>query len=74
VLKSLPTVNKQNMYVNHSILGTVYAVMGTLVIQGDSRVINEPNKIYDATNKKGCFLKFGVEVGVGESIESAPLV
>jgi hypothetical protein len=23
---------------------------------------------------KGCFLKFGVEVGVGESIESAPLV
>jgi hypothetical protein len=23
---------------------------------------------------KGCFFKFGVEVGVGESIESAPLV
>jgi hypothetical protein len=23
---------------------------------------------------KGCFLKFGVEVGVGESIEIAPLV
>jgi hypothetical protein len=25
-------------------------------------------------NNKGCFFKFGVEVGVGESIESAPLV
>jgi hypothetical protein len=23
---------------------------------------------------KGCFLKFGVEVGIGESIEIAPLV
>jgi hypothetical protein len=23
---------------------------------------------------KGCFFKFGVEVGVGESIENAPLV
>jgi hypothetical protein len=26
------------------------------------------------TNYKGCFFKFGVEVGVGELIESAPLV
>jgi hypothetical protein len=25
-------------------------------------------------NSKGCFFKFGVEVGVGESIEIAPLV
>jgi hypothetical protein len=31
-------------------------------------VINQDN-VY-----KGCFFKFGVEVGVGESIEIAPLV
>jgi hypothetical protein len=29
---------------------------------------------YEHLEYKGCFLKFGVEVGVGESIEIAPLV
>jgi hypothetical protein len=29
---------------------------------------------YPLGQYKGCFFKFGVEVGVGESIESAPLV
>jgi hypothetical protein len=30
--------------------------------------------IFFVGGRKGCFFKFGVEVGVGESIESTPLV
>jgi ribonuclease P/MRP protein subunit RPP40 len=32
------------------------------------------SRIHNMHDCKGCFFKFGVEVGVGESIESAPLV
>jgi hypothetical protein len=71
-IRSLHVFSQISHVIN--ILSDVIDVRYVFIFVKNVNSIDGFKNMYYKLINKGCFFKFGVEVGVGESIESAPLM